>query len=82
MVEATASEFFFCFTKVGFGKNGTLFAMEHGKVVVTCEQTDMNWDHTWIQRHFAGRENQTIYKKYFNVIPFPQHNRFKLLDQI
>lgn len=56
--------------------------MEPGKVVVTCEKIDPNWEHTWIQRHYAGREDQTIYKKFFNVIPLPQHNRFKLIDAI
>ncbi|XP_052889665.1 50S ribosomal protein L27 [Anopheles moucheti] len=67
---------------VGFGKNGTLFAMEHGKVYVSCEKIDPNWDHTWIQRCYAGREGQTIYKKFFNVVPEPQHQRFKLIDEV
>ncbi|XP_055370878.1 50S ribosomal protein L27 [Condylostylus longicornis] len=65
---------------VGFGRNGTLFAMEHGKVYITCEKVDLNWDHSWVQRNYAGRENQIIYKKYFNVVPEPQHNRFKLVE--
>lgn len=68
--------------QVGFGKNGTLFAMVPGKVVVTCEKIDPNWEHTWVQRFYAGRESQTIYKKFFNVLPLPQHNRFKLIDAI
>ncbi|KAG8227119.1 hypothetical protein J437_LFUL001663 [Ladona fulva] len=67
---------------VGFGKNGNLFAMEHGRVMVTCEKINPNWDHTWIKRIYAGRENQTIYKKHFNVIPDPQHSRFVLKDRI
>ncbi|KOB65832.1 Ribosomal protein L27 [Operophtera brumata] len=67
---------------VGFGGNGTLFAMEPGKVVVTCEKFDPNWDHTWVQRLYAGRTQQTILKKYFNVIPEPQHQRFRLVDEV
>ncbi|XP_026477999.1 39S ribosomal protein L27, mitochondrial-like [Ctenocephalides felis] len=67
---------------VGLGKNGTLFAMEHGKVLVTCEKFDPNWEHTWVQRIYAERRGTTIYKKYFHVIPEPQHNRFKLVDSI
>lgn len=67
---------------VGFGRNGTLFAIEAGKVMVTCEKIDPYWDHTWVMRHYAGREGQTIYKKHFNVIPEPQHNRFKLINTI
>ena len=66
---------------VGFGRNGTLFAMEHGKVLVTCEKVDLNWDHSWVQRHYAGREDQVIYKKFFNVIAEPQHQRFKKIDE-
>ncbi|XP_011702041.1 PREDICTED: 39S ribosomal protein L27, mitochondrial [Wasmannia auropunctata] len=67
---------------VGFGRNGTLFAIESGKVAVTCEKIDPNWKHFWVKRNYAGRENQVIYKKYFNVIPEPQHNRFVLIDKI
>ncbi|XP_026746486.1 uncharacterized protein LOC113507739 [Trichoplusia ni] len=67
---------------VGFGRNGTLFAMEPGKVVVTCEKFDPDWDHTWNRRVYGGREGQTIMKKYYNVIPEPQHSRFKLVDEV
>lgn len=67
---------------VGFGRNGTLFAMEAGKVIVTCEKIDPNWDHTWITRNYEGRQDQIIYKKHFNVIPEPQHNNFKLIDTV
>ncbi|KAK2582750.1 hypothetical protein KPH14_005017 [Odynerus spinipes] len=65
---------------VGFGRNATLFAIEAGRVMVTCEKINPNWDHTWVIRHYAGREGQTIYKKHFNVIPIPQHDRFKLIN--
>ncbi|XP_011310051.1 39S ribosomal protein L27, mitochondrial [Fopius arisanus] len=67
---------------VGFGRNGSLFAMEAGKVVVTCEKVDLNWDHSWNQMNYSGRETQTIYKKHFNIIPEKQHDRFKLVDTI
>ncbi|XP_029663449.1 uncharacterized protein LOC115235668 [Formica exsecta] len=67
---------------VGFGRNGTLFAIEAGKVMVTCEKINPYWNHTWVKRCYAGREGQVIYKKHFNVIPHPQHNRFLLIDRI
>lgn len=67
---------------VGFGRNGTLFACEAGRVMVTCEKVDLNWEHTWVMRNYEGRTGQTFYKKYFNVIPEPQHTRFKLIDSI
>ncbi|XP_046737457.1 39S ribosomal protein L27, mitochondrial [Diprion similis] len=67
---------------VGFGRDGTLFALEAGRVMVTCEKIDPNWDHTWIIGNYEGRQGQVIYKKHFNVIPEPQHNVFKLVDTI
>ncbi|KAL5234325.1 hypothetical protein ACI65C_001735 [Semiaphis heraclei] len=67
---------------VGFGRNGTLFALEQGTVVVSCEKMDPNWNHTWVQRFYGSRKGQTIYKKFFNIIPKPQHNRFKLVESI
>ncbi|XP_011264121.1 39S ribosomal protein L27, mitochondrial [Camponotus floridanus] len=67
---------------VGFGRNGTLFALEAGKVMVTCEKINPCWKHPWIKRNYAGREGQVIYKKHFNVIPKSQHNQFQLIDRI
>ncbi|KDR17653.1 hypothetical protein L798_08360, partial [Zootermopsis nevadensis] len=67
---------------VGFGRDGTLFAIESGKVMVTCEKVDLNWEHVWVKKHYEGRNSQTFYKKYFNVIQEPQHTRFKLIDSI
>lgn len=64
------------------GKNGTLFAITHGKVCITCEKADVNWDHTWVQRCHGHKKGVLFYKKYFNVIPKPQHQNFKLIDQI
>lgn len=56
--------------------------MEHGRVYVTCEKMDPNWDHRWIQRIYADRRGQTIYKKFYNIIPEPQHNRFKFIGEM
>ena len=67
---------------VGFGRDGTLFALEAGRVMVTCEKVDLNWEHPWVMKNYEGRTGQTFYKKYYNVIPEPQHNCFKLIDKI
>lgn len=56
--------------------------MTHGKVVVSCEKADPNWEHTWVQRCHGHRKGTEFYKKYFNVIPEPQHQNFKLIDEI
>lgn len=68
--------------QVGLGKNGTLFAMIPGKVSITCEKVNLNWDHTWVQRCHGHRNGTEFYKKYLNIIPKPQHQNFKLIDQI
>ncbi|KYN02183.1 hypothetical protein ALC62_06966 [Cyphomyrmex costatus] len=67
---------------VGLSRDGSLFALQPGRVVVTCEKVDLNWENFWVKRDYAGRENQVIYKKHFNIIPKPQHNTFKLIDTI
>ncbi|XP_066599824.1 large ribosomal subunit protein bL27m [Prorops nasuta] len=67
---------------VGFGRNATLYALESGRVMITCEQIDPRWDFYWVKRAYEGREGQVIYKKYVNVIPEPQHNQFKLIDLV
>ncbi|CAH2007690.1 unnamed protein product [Acanthoscelides obtectus] len=66
----------------GLGKNGTIFAITSGRVRITCEKADLNWDHSWVQRCHGHRKGVDFYKKYFNVIPDPQHQNFKLIDQI
>ncbi|XP_015590211.1 39S ribosomal protein L27, mitochondrial [Cephus cinctus] len=67
---------------VGWGRNGTLFALEAGKVMVTCEQIDPKWENSWVQRNYNDRMGQKIYKKHFNVIPAPQHHVFKLIEKV
>ncbi|XP_056630581.1 50S ribosomal protein L27 [Diorhabda sublineata] len=67
---------------VGLGRNGTLFALVHGWVRVTCEKADLDWSHTWVQRCHGHRKGVDFYKKYFNVLPDTQHQNFKLIDQI
>ncbi|XP_065353400.1 large ribosomal subunit protein bL27 [Cloeon dipterum] len=67
---------------VGFGKNGTLFAIEHGYVKFSSEKCDLNMDHTWVQRIYGGKDITYLYKKYVHVITDPQHNRFKMIDSV
>ncbi|KAF5299675.1 hypothetical protein FQA39_LY11470, partial [Lamprigera yunnana] len=65
---------------VGMGRNGTLYAKIPGTVIVTCEKTDPKWDHKWVERHYSDRKHTTFYKKYFNVVPEPQHKNFRLIE--
>jgi large subunit ribosomal protein L27 len=59
----------------------TLVALCDGTVKVTCEAFDPNFDHPLVVEHYSQRKG-TMYKKYFHVIPDPQHNRFKLIDVV
>ncbi|XP_076628439.1 mitochondrial ribosomal protein L27 [Colletes latitarsis] len=67
---------------VGMGKNGTLYALERGMVMITCEKINPSLTHPWAKMNYAGRENSVIYKKHFNVINEPQHDRFILIDTV
>ncbi|KAG7213133.1 hypothetical protein KM043_002449 [Ampulex compressa] len=67
---------------VGIGRDKTLYATEAGKVMVTCEKIDPDFNLKWVRDNYGNREGVVIYKKHFNVIPEPQHDRFKLIDAI
>ncbi|XP_033329782.2 mitochondrial ribosomal protein L27 [Megalopta genalis] len=67
---------------VGMGRNGTLYALEPGKVMVTCEKINPNNTHSWALMNYAGREESVIYKKHFNVIPQKQHDKFVVIETV
>ncbi|KAG7155021.1 39S ribosomal protein L27, mitochondrial-like [Homarus americanus] len=70
---------------VGIGRDRTLFAIEHGRVMMTTEKVNPNWDHSFVRRFYADLQNQEdvpIYKTYFHILTDPQKQNFKLVDQI
>ncbi|GAB0093122.1 Ribosomal protein L27 [Sergentomyia squamirostris] len=67
---------------VGFGRNGTLYAQQPGKVIITCERIDPNFNRSWVKVNYTGREDQIIYKKFFNVITEKQHQNFRLIEEV
>ncbi|CAL8126596.1 unnamed protein product [Orchesella dallaii] len=60
----------------------TLVALKEGVVRTSCERPDLNFNHSYIKLWYSGQEGIPFYKKYFHVIPKPQHKRFKCIDQI
>ena len=70
--------------KVSIGKDGSLYALESGKVVITCEKFQPNFSNYWVNKTFADRKGNmsNVYKKYFNVIADPLEPKFKLIDQV
>lgn len=71
--------------QVGIGKDRTLYAKHHGRVMMTTEKVDPNWNHKTVKRFrnlIQADEGAPIYKTYFHVLIEPQNNNFKLVDQI
>lgn len=67
---------------VGILKDGTLYALCHGWVVVTCEQPNLDFEHAWVKRDLSHQEGRKFYKKYWNIIPYPENQRFRLVDEV
>ncbi|XP_037776277.1 50S ribosomal protein L27-like [Penaeus monodon] len=70
---------------VGIGRDRTLFAKEHGRVLMTTEKVNPDWNNKFVKRFYAELKDQPkipIFKTYFHVIPEEQHRNFKLVDQI
>lgn len=68
--------------QVGFGRDGTLYALTKGRVMISCEKINPNMNHFWAKTAYGGRDHTNIYKKYFNIIAPPMHNKFNLINQI
>lgn len=69
---------------MAIGKDCSLYALQPGRVVITCEKFEPNFDSYWTQKAYGARKENpsSVYKKYFNVIPHPLEPRFKLIDEI
>lgn len=57
-------------------------AKETGTMMVSYEKTDLNFDDEFVKQNYPKREGDVIYQRYFNIIPKPQHLRFKKVDQV
>ncbi|KAK6629733.1 hypothetical protein RUM43_003551 [Polyplax serrata] len=65
---------------VGIGFIADLYAKVAGKVVVTYEKTNLKTDNYLVFTKYP--DSLPLYKTYYNVIPAPQHQRFKLVETI
>ena len=70
--------------QVGIGKDGSLYALQPGKVLITCEKFQPNFDKYWTNKAYGSKKDNmnNVYKKYFHVIPKPLEPKFKLVDVI
>ncbi|XP_022703443.1 uncharacterized protein LOC111268618 isoform X2 [Varroa jacobsoni] len=64
------------------GEKLSLHAACPGKVLVTREKVHLNYDNKKIAPYYAKRDMSAVYKKYYHVIPKPQHNEFQLVAEI
>ncbi|XP_065212570.1 large ribosomal subunit protein bL27 [Planococcus citri] len=62
---------------VTMDENLGLRAMVSGTVKVSCEKFDPDFDNPTVVRFYQDREG-AIYKKYFNVVPYPLQGKFRL----
>jgi len=64
------------------GDKMSLHAALPGKVLVTREKVHLNTDNQEVAEYYVKRDMDTVYKKYYHVIPEPQMNEFQLVAQI
>lgn len=60
----------------------TLIATVEGRVMLTREKVELDFEHPRVQKFYEGRRTEALYKKYFHVIPDPQGQTFRLVSQI
>lgn len=68
--------------QVGIDGQLNLVALVPGTVKISCEVFDPNFEDPRVIRFYQNREGQQMYKKYFNVIPFPLEGKFKLKEVV
>ncbi|KAL7630849.1 UNVERIFIED_CONTAM: hypothetical protein RMT77_001188 [Armadillidium vulgare] len=75
---------FFPGLNVGMARNRHLFAMEHGKVYITTEKVNPNWNNKLMLTFFGQYQNKDvpIYRTYFHIIAASMPQKFNLIDQV
>ncbi|XP_055346661.1 uncharacterized protein LOC129594114 [Paramacrobiotus metropolitanus] len=62
--------------------DGTLRAKEGGRMMITSEIIDPDWNNEMVQQKYAGRKGHLIFKKHIHIIPNPLPKKFKLATLI
>ncbi|GFQ81667.1 uncharacterized protein TNCT_676371 [Trichonephila clavata] len=63
------------------GKN-TLVAMREGQVMITCEKLNPKKGHYKVDKYYSNISAPVVYKRFIHVIPFPQGQKFKLVELV
>ena len=69
-----------------FGWTNRLHAAVDGRVVITTELANLDWDQYTVEKHIARGSHhlkkEKIFRNYIHVIPDVQHQYFKLVERI
>ena len=69
-----------------FGWANQLHGTVDGRVIITTELADPDWDSYKVEKHILrGSQHlrsEKIFRQYIHVIPDVQHQYFKLVEQI
>ena len=72
--------------QVRFGWANQLHGTVDGRVIITTELADPDWDSYKVEKHILrGSQHlrsEKIFRQYIHVIPDVQHQYFKLVEQI
>ena len=76
----------FSLIQVRFGYANQLYGTVDGRVMITTELADLDWDSYKVEKHVARGSThlrkEKIFRQYIHVIPDVQHQYFKLVEQI
>lgn len=72
----------FIIFQVEIDTDNTLKAMREGIVMLTCERINPKKDNYVAEKYYANLASPIVHKRYFNVVPFKQGQKFKLVDLV
>lgn len=76
------SKSYFIIFQVEIDTDNTLKAMREGLVMLTCEKINPKKDNYVAEKYYANLSSPVVHKRYFNVVPFKQGQKFKLVDLV
>lgn len=53
-----------------------------GKVMITREPVEPDMSNEFVEREYARRPTEGLFKFHFNIVPTPMSQTFKLVDQV
>ncbi|XP_055945218.1 39S ribosomal protein L27, mitochondrial-like [Argiope bruennichi] len=63
-------------------EKNTLVAMREGRVMITCEKINPKRGNYVVDKYYGKMSAPVVYKRFIHVIPFPQSQKFKLVELI